>query len=566
MRTPSFDVSQELDLAAHHLRRALARCWPRPSPASAAGEQWIDGNTQYSDGIELRRPARPATYNESRSAATPATGARPTRPTPRSATATGATSTTLPVGPGLRPRPPRTCRSEIALPAGHAAGASTRTRRTRPTRSAAWRTSMQRPDRPTSTNGKLDAPGQLRSITGKYCQSDRSPRRAPNGTILSYALLAQGQALAHRLPAALHQEAERHRRAEQRLPDDRDAVGEPGITSRRAALPVELRRRPPRRGRAARRSAARRPARSPTPPRTRKNFMCNWYRVGQGAMSRWARAPSGAFVPQASSQQYNVEGQLPGLLRRPGLEQPDARYRRTTWRLKFVDDQGHAPHSPGRPRRTTARRRRSRRPARRPTEPAGHNPGSRQRRHRWHQRRHGRRRARSRRRHRRRDRRRAAVAQTPDGQTGGQTQERSAAAADQQKQEDQQPPTRHHRPDGRPRRSARPSLATILKKGLRRQRASCNEGCPVDGEAPDRREDREEAEARQEGRRRSARAQAEAARRRQASTVPVKLTAKAKKALKKANRRSRRRSLIDRDRRGGQRLRAGQEGRVTLKR
>jgi hypothetical protein len=171
------------------------------------------------------------------------------------------------------------------------------------------------------------------SIKGKYCQPTVTSPGA-NGTILSYALVAQGQTLEIIFPL----------RATKKL----SGIAEPNNASRMTATLTD--------------SAAN----SPTQPYQwnfvgdrpveadcpgagttaasaitnttahTKNFMCNWYRTGK-AQIEVGEGASGPY--QASSPQYDVGGAFQGFY----IDQdwnnltPGTVYH---WRLKFIDTKG----------------------------------------------------------------------------------------------------------------------------------------------------------------------------------------------------------------------------------
>jgi hypothetical protein len=304
-----------------------------PTTASAAGEQWIDGNISYNSGISCGGPLV-GNYSEFQVGGYTGYWGKTDTSYPKIGdrywghvyyTAVG-----LGCGLGLHG-----VQVEIALPAG--------------TQLAIVPSSTDPQDKiqcfGVSTQGQTsnltDQPWQHPSnanIKGKYCQPTVTSQGA-NGTVLSYALVAQGQSLHIVFP--LRSTKKLSGIAEPGNASRMTAsISEPGITS--PAQPYQwnfVGDRPvepdcP----AAGTTAA--SAITNTTAHTR-NFMCNWFRTGKAGVE----LGEGATGPyQASTQQYNVGGGDAGFYVDQDWNNltPGTTYH---WRLKFVDDKG-TPGSP----------------------------------------------------------------------------------------------------------------------------------------------------------------------------------------------------------------------------
>jgi hypothetical protein len=310
------------------LAAAVAAMAALPASASAAGEQWIDGNLSYASGISCGGPLV-GNYVENQVGGYTGYWGKTDTSYPKLGDrfwghvyyqALG-----LGCGLGLHG-----VQVEIRLPQG--------------TQLAIVPSSSDPTDKiqcfGISTNGSTsnvtDQPWQHPSnpsIKGKYCQPTVATPSA-NGFILSYALVAQGQALHIVFPL----------RATKKL----NGIAEPNNASRMTATIAD-----------SNASGAAQPyqwnfvgdrpveADCPTAGTTAasaitsttahtKNFMCNWYRSGKASIE----LGEGATGPyQTTSQTYNVGAGDQGFY----IDQdwngltPGTTYH---WRLKFVDDRG----------------------------------------------------------------------------------------------------------------------------------------------------------------------------------------------------------------------------------
>jgi len=374
-----------------------------------------------------------------------------------------------------------------------------------------------------NTYNQTDQPWQHpgdASIKGKYCESTKTYTGA-NGTILSYALVAQGQALELIFPL----------RSTRKL----SGIAEPGNASRMTATLTS-----------SSSSAAAQPYQwnfvgdRPVEPECpgagvtaasaitnttahTKNFMCNWYRSGKVSIE----IGEGATGPyQASSQQYNVPNNTQGFFvdQDWGNLIPGTTYH---WRLKFVDDKG-TPNNAGddqtyfsNPKTFTTT---GTRPANPPTTtpgagtggtqtggdmgaPGGQTPGN-----------------------------QTPGDQTPGGQTPGDTG--GQQGQQQQQQQIQQQQEQQQQQQEIPRDTTAPGLTTtvpklrlgdLLKKGLRAS-ATCSEACSVQAQLQI---DARTAKKLKLGKKTTTIGTGKAISPGGKVTVPVKLTSKAKKQLKK---------------------------------
>ena len=347
------------------------------------------------------------------------------------------------------------------------------------------------------------------SINGKYCESTKTYTGA-NGTILSYALVAQGQALELILPL----------RSTRKL----SGIAEPNNASRMTATLTS-----------SSSSAAAHPyqwnfvgdrpveadcpgagttaasAITSTTAHT-KNFMCNWYRSGKASIEIGEGA-SGPY--QGSSPQYNVPNNTQGYYidQDWGSLIPGTTYH---WRLRFVEDKGTSTTSDdvthySNPKTFTTT---GTRPANPPTTTPGAGTGgggtggdmS------------------------------APGGQTPGNETttgGGEQQQ----GQQQQQQEIQQQQQQQQQQQGEVRDTSAPGLSAtvpklklgdLLKKGLRAS-ANCSEPCTVQAELQ---LDAKTAKKLKLGKKATAIGKGKAFGSGKLA-VPVKLTSKAKKALKR---------------------------------
>ena len=230
-----------------------------------------------------------------------------------------------------------------------------------------------------------------------------------------------------------------------------------------------------------------------------RNYMCNWYRTGKVQIEIGEQA-SGGY--QASSPQYNVEGQYQGYYFDQDWNNltPGTTYQ---WRLKFVDDKG-TPNSPGddqthysQPRTFTTT---GTRPVGGGTTPGAGSGG--------------------------------AGGNMNGGTTGGNMSD-GGSQQDQQQQDQQQDQQQQPGSDTQPpavsTAAAGSKLGTLLKKGLR-VGATCSEACTVVAQlqipAKTAKKLKLGKKAAVIGKGTAAAAQGGPV------TVPVKLTAKAKRRLK----------------------------------
>jgi len=173
------------------------------------------------------------------------------------------------------------------------------------------------------------------NINGKYC-TPTGVSQGAHGAVMSYALLAQGQALHVWFP--LKSTRKMSGMAEPGGNSKMIAtVSEPGITTR--AFPEQFMfvgDRPvevdcPDLGQHKTEAITNNSAQA-------KASMCNWYRSGN-AQFEIREGTAGAFVPQAAGQQIAVDGQFQGYHLNQnwvGLK-PGTEYQ---WRLKFTDSKG----------------------------------------------------------------------------------------------------------------------------------------------------------------------------------------------------------------------------------
>lgn len=342
------------------------------------------------------------------------------------------------------------------------------------------------------------------SINGKYCGSTET-FAGPNGTILSYALLAQGQSLEIIFPLrstvklAGIAEPQNAARMNAYLTDSSaSSTANPYQWNFVGDRPVEADCP------AAGATAA--SAITDTTAHTR-NFMCNWYRSGKASIE----IGEGATGPyQASTQQYTVNPSFQGFY----IDQdwnnltPGTTYH---WRLKFVDDKGTTTTADdvthfSNPRTFTTT---GTRPAGPSTTPGagsggtGSDGGQ-------------------------------TGGQTPGSQTGGDQQQQQQLEGQQQEQQQQQ----QQREENPPKDTTAPGLTLsfgklklgdLVKKGLPAS-VTCSEGCTVHAQLQI---DAKTAKKLKLGKRVATIGQGKAAGNGKL-TVPVKLTAKAKKALKRA--------------------------------
>ena len=299
-----------------------------PATASAAGEQWIDGNIAYNSGISCGGPLV-GNYSEYQVGGYTGYWGKTDTSYPKIGdrywghvyyTAVG-----LGCGLGLHG-----VQVEIALPAGTQLAINPQS--TDPQdklQCFGVNTQGQTSD---VTNQTWTHPSNPQ-ITGKYCQPTVTSPGA-NGTILSYALVAQGQSLHIVFPL-------RSTRKLSGIAEPNNAsrmtasISEPGITS--PAQPYQwnfVGDRPVEADCPAAGTTAASAVTSTTAHT--KNFMCNWFRTGKASVE----IGEGATGPyQASTQQYNVGGGDPAFY----IDQdwnnltPGTTYH---WRLKFVDDKG----------------------------------------------------------------------------------------------------------------------------------------------------------------------------------------------------------------------------------
>jgi hypothetical protein len=371
------------------------------------------------------------------------------------------------------------------------------------------------------TSNLTDQPWQHPSnptIKGKYCESTKT-YTGGNGTILSYALVGQGQSFELIFPlrstkklAGIAEPANASRMTASITDSAADSVAQPYQWNFVGDRPVE----------------ADCPANGPTAASSitnttahTKNFMCNWYRSGKASIELGEGA-SGPY--QVSSQQYTVPNNTQGFT----IDQdwngmtPGTTYH---WRLKFVDDKG-TPNSPGDDQTyysadktftTTGTR-----PTTPPTTPPGPGNGGTQTGNGGQTGTGG---------------QQTPGNDTPGGQTpngGGDTGQQQLDQKQDQQQQQQQDQQQNPPKDGlAPVLTAtvgKVKLGDVLKKGLSAA-ASCNEACSVRAQLQ---VDAKTAKKLKLGKVAtvigSGNASASGAGK---LTVPVKLTAKAKKALKK---------------------------------
>jgi hypothetical protein len=348
------------------------------------------------------------------------------------------------------------------------------------------------------------------SIRGKYCEPTVTYQGA-NGTILSYALVAQGQALEIVFPL----------RSTRKL----SGIGEPNNASRMTATitdsnaygaaqpyqwnfvgdrPVE-----PECPGAGTTAAS---AITNTTAHTR-NFMCNWYRSGKVSIEIGEGA-SGPY--QASSPQYNVPSNTQGFYVDQDWNNliPGTTYH---WRLKFVDDRGTAGTADdqtyfSQPKTfTTTGTRPTNPPTTGPGAGEGGTPGN-----------------------------PPADTGTPGGNTGGQTPGGDTGGQQQQQQQIQQQQQQQQQDQRQtPLDTAAPGLTAtlpklklgdLLKKGLRAS-ANCSEACGVQAQLQI---DAKTAKKLKLGKKTTTIGNGTAMSPGGKVTVPVKLTSKAKKQLKRA--------------------------------
>lgn len=349
------------------------------------------------------------------------------------------------------------------------------------------------------------------SINGKYCEPTKTYQGA-NGTILSYALVGQGQALEIIFPL----------RSTRKL----SGAGEPNDAARMTATITDSNANGPARPyqwnfvgdrpiepdcAGAGTTAA--SAITNTTAHT-KNFMCNWYRSGKASIEigEGTSGPYQASSPQYdvpnSTQAYYIDQDWGGLI-------PGTTYH---WRLKFVDDKG-TPHFAGDDQTHYSQPRTFTTTGTRPANPPPTTPG----------------------------------AGTGGGQTGGETGTPAGQApvgettggesprgddGQQQQQQQQIQQQQEQQQEQAPPDTAAPGLSAtvpklklsvLLKKGLRAS-ANCSEACTVKAQLQI---DAKTAKKLKLGRKATAIGKGKAMGLGKV-TVPVKLTKKAKKRLRRA--------------------------------
>ena len=332
MRIPSLDPPK------NHIKRlsacAAALCALlaiTASSASAAGEQWINGNTSFTYGnscIILGSPTYGTQvggftgYWGKTDASYPKIGDRYWGHIYYTVTGLGC-------GFGLHG-----VQAEIALPAGTELAINPSS--TDPNdKLQCTRTNLNGTET-TVTDGAWQHPENT-TIKGKYCESTRTYTGA-NGTILSYALLTQGQSLHIVFP--LKSTKKLSGIAEPNNASKMTAtLGEGAITTQ--AHPYQWN------------FVGDRPVEVSCPALGQqtttgitntfghaKGFLCNWYRTGK-AQFEIREGTAGTFVPQASSAEYPVDGKFQGYYMDQDWNnlKPGTDYQ---WRLKFTDTKGTA--------------------------------------------------------------------------------------------------------------------------------------------------------------------------------------------------------------------------------
>ena len=304
------------------------------APASAAGEQWIDGNTATASGLSCLGPIGGTLYQQQVGGYTGYWGK-----TDASYPKVGdlywghVYYQSLGLGCGLGIHGVQV---EINLPAGTelaidpAQAAQGMTIRCFGTNTQGQTSNV--------TDQSWQHPGDP-SIRGKYCESART-YVGPNGTIISYAIVGQGQAMEIIFPlrstrklSGIAEPNNASRMTAYITDSAADSVAQPYQWNFVGDRPVE----------------AECPANGPTVASAitnttahTKNSMCNWHRTGKASVEL-GEASTGGY--QVSSQQFNVPANAQGF----GIDQdwngltPGTTYH---WRLKFVDDKG-TPNNPG---------------------------------------------------------------------------------------------------------------------------------------------------------------------------------------------------------------------------
>ncbi len=356
------------------------------------------------------------------------------------------------------------------------------------------------------------------SIRGKHCDSTQVSQNQ-NGIVLAYTLIARGQSMEIIFPL----------RATKKL----SGIAEPGGKSKMMAAihegsittiarpfqwnfvgdrPVEV--SCPALGQQTTTNIANTTAHA-------KGFLCNWYRQGK-AQFEIREGTAGTFVAQGTSPEYPVDGQFQGYLMDQDWNnlKPGTDYQ---WRMKFTDTKGTATTSddqlhygPAQTFKTTG----AAPPPNTPAPPPGAGTGG-----------------------------TGGSGQMPGQQPGGQTPGGQQPGGQQPGDNNQNPGDQNQTPGDQqqqivpevkpPADTVAPSLtatigkaklAQILKKGLPVS-ATCNEGCTVKGELH---VDAKTAKKLKLGKKAvvigSGHAVGSAGGK---TTVPVKLTAKARKALKR---------------------------------
>jgi hypothetical protein len=293
-----------------------------------------------------------------------------------------------------------------------------------------------------ATNQEWVAPWDS-TFRGKYCDSTQVSQ-GPNGLFLGYRLLAQGQSFHIVFPLQSTRklsgiaEPQNASRLTSALSSGVNTFADPYQWVFVGDRPVEA--SCPALGPDAASAITNNTAHT-------KNFMCNWYRSGKVQIEIGEQA-SGGY--QASSPQYNVEGQYQGYYFDQDWNNltPGTTYH---WRLKFVDDRG-TPNSSGddqtyysQPRTFTTT---GTRPAGPSTTPGAGAGGSTQ----------------------------GGTTTTPGGDQQQQQQDGQQQQQDQQQQDQQQP--RDTRAPTVTSAASKPRLKTLLKKGLIAS-VTCDEACSV---------------------------------------------------------------------------------------
>ena len=480
---------------------ALAALAIAATPASAAGEQWIDGTIGYSSGLSCLGPIGGTLYQQQVGAYTGYWG-RPDTSYPKVGDLywMHVYYQVLGLGCGLGIHGVQV---ETSLPAGTSLAID-------PSSSDP---AMKLRCFGTSNGTTYNLTDQTwthpddSTITGKYCQSTTT-FNGTHGTILSYALLAQGQTLELIFPV----------RSTRKL----SGIAEPGNASRTTATltdsssdglatpyqwvfvgdrPVEA--DCPAAGATAASAITNTTAHT-------KNFMCNWYRSGKVSIEIGEQA-SGTY--QATTQQYNVPNSTQGFYVDQDWNNltPGTTYQ---WRLKFVDDKGTAGTADdtpyfSQPRTFTTTGTRPAGPGTTPGAGSGGGQGG-------------------------------GDMTTPGGQTpsdqtppadnsGGQQQQQQQIQQQQQQQQDQTQTPRDTAAPGLSASVPKLKLRDLLKKGLKAG-VTCSEPCTVQAKLQI---DAKTAKKLKLGQKAAAIGSGKAFGSGRV-TVTVKLTSKAKKALKRA--------------------------------